>query len=393
MALDPTAHTLTLACGRVLSYDAACVASGARPRVAHPHPSVRVLRDTDSVAALAADLAAASVVVVAGNGGIALGLASALTSVDVVWAAKHGHVGDAFFDADAAAFLAARLEAGRSGEAQGSACANAPASTAAAPTSTTATQGYGAAAGPGWADALAAAASGGGRAGRLDVRLRATVAAVADAPPGSAHPLVVTLSSGDVVHADAVVSAIGVEPDTQWLPSTLARAPDGGLWIDSDAATSAPGLYAAGDVATVRPCAAGPHWFQMRLWTQARAVGALAGSAMAGTPPDARPLALELFTHATVFAGVPAVLLGRYSRQGLEGEGESDVVAHTATDEAHTSFARVLLRRGRVVGAVLLGEATERAGVLEDLILDGVDVDFLGERVVDPDLDLDAIFD
>ena len=394
MSLDPASRTLTLACGRTLRYDAVCIASGARPRVAHPHPSVRVLRDTDSVAALAADLVTASVVVVAGNGGIALGLASALTCVDVVWAAKHGHVGDAFFDADAAALLAARLEAGRNGG------VDAPASTpAAAPASTTAPihppTGYGAAAGPGWADALAAAAAGGGRARRLDVRLRATITNVADAPPGSAHPLTVTLSNGDVVQADAVVSAIGVEPDTQWLPSTLARAPDGGLWIDSDAATSAPGLYAAGDAASVRPTAAGPHWFQMRVWTQARAVGALAGAAMAGTPPNARPLALELFTHATVFAGVPAVLLGRYSGQGLGGEGEGacGVVAHTASDDAHTSFARVLLRADRVVGAVLLGDATERAGVLEDLILDGVDVAFLGERVVDPDLDLDAIFD
>ena len=397
-SLDPAARTLTLASGRVLRYDVACVATGARPRVVHPHPAVRVLRDTDSIAALAADLRGAGTVVVAGNGGIALGLAGALTGVDVVWAAKHAHVGDAFFDADAAAFLAGRLRAARQKTGAETAAEAAPRRAAAAsfppPPPPAPSSGYGAAVGPGWADLLAAAAAGGGRAGALDVRLGATVTDVASAPPSSAaaaHPLLVTLSTGAVVPADAVVSAIGVDPDTRWLPPSLARAPDGGLWVDADAATSAPGLYAAGDAATVRPSAAGAHWFQMRLWTQARALGALAGAAMAGVPPADRPMALELFTHATSFCGVRAVLLGRYNGQGLEGESEHDLISYSTDDGA--SFARVLLCRGRVAGAILLGDDTERAGVLEDLILDGVDVSFLGAGIVDPDLDLDAIFD
>lgn len=49
----------------------------------------------------------------AGNGGIALELVGALRGVlDVVWVLKHGHVGDAFFDTDAAAFLLKQLEEG-----------------------------------------------------------------------------------------------------------------------------------------------------------------------------------------------------------------------------------------------------------------------------------------
>ena len=170
-----------------LPYERAILAPGATPRRLSPHPAVMVLRDADTVASLAATLAGARCVVVAGNGGIALGLAHALASggrphapLRVVWAAKHGHVGDAFFDVDAAAFLAGHL--GKAGEgraggerggvlrAAGPAGAPAPLSAhagggTATPASTTSSAsrplagGFGAAAGPGWVTALSSAAA------------------------------------------------------------------------------------------------------------------------------------------------------------------------------------------------------------------------------------------
>ena len=44
-----------------------------------------------------------------GNGGIALELAAMLTGVEVVWSMRHDHIGDAFFDKDAAEFLLSAL--------------------------------------------------------------------------------------------------------------------------------------------------------------------------------------------------------------------------------------------------------------------------------------------
>lgn len=73
-----------------------------------------------------------------------------------------------------------------------------------------------------------------------------------------------------VLGADFVISAIGVEPATEWLPAALARAPDGGLLVDGQLRTSDPSVWAAGDCCTVEEGAMGPHWFQMRLWTQVR---------------------------------------------------------------------------------------------------------------------------
>jgi hypothetical protein len=435
-----------------LAFDRLVVATGATPRAVADHRAVMVLRDAASVAHLAAALQGARTVVVAGNGGIALGLAHALSAgggggggsasppspppppLRVVWVAKHGHVGDAFFDVDAAGFLARHLGkkrkgAGEAGVTRGggpagapaplSASARGPAAAATPPTAPPST-GFGAAAGPGWVGALTAAvpgqgdASGGAhtggssRGGRLETHLHVTIASVSDAPPpapASACPpfaVRVILSDGTLIDADAVISAVGVSPAVGWVPACVRRAGDGGLEVDGEMrSTSHPHLLlAAGDAATLRPADRGPHWFPMRLWSQARLTGGVAGAAAAGggSPLD-RPggMGLELFAHATAFADLPVVLLGAYNGQGLPGGGEG-VVTYAREDEEGSpggpSFARVLLHRGRLAGCVLIGDgATALAGVFEDLILDGVDVGFLGARILDPELDLEAVFD
>jgi Pyridine nucleotide-disulphide oxidoreductase len=44
---------------------------------------------------------------------------------------------------------------------------------------------------------------------------------------------------------------------------------DGGIIIDEQMQTSAPGIFAAGDVCCAKALEqASAHWFQMRLWTQ-----------------------------------------------------------------------------------------------------------------------------
>lgn len=103
--LDTQGKAVLLSDGRQVPYDKLAVCSGARPRPAADSPHVHMLRDVESVQQLAARLSKAFRVMVVGNGGIALELVSALRGVQVVWSLKHGHIGDAFFDLDAAAFL------------------------------------------------------------------------------------------------------------------------------------------------------------------------------------------------------------------------------------------------------------------------------------------------
>ena len=56
------------------------------------------------------------------------------------------------------------------------------------------------------------------------------------------------------------------------------------------------------------------------------------------------------------------------------------------------TFVRVLLLRGRLMGAVLIGK-TGLEEAFENLILDGLDLTSIGPELLDPEVDIDAIFD
>ena len=59
-------------------------------------------------------------------------------------------------------------------------------------------------------------------------------------------------------------------------------------------------------------------------------------------------------------------MLGLYNGQGLDAEPHDDMVSYTRVTEApEPTFVRVLMLRGRVQGAVLLGETGKSLLVLE----------------------------
>jgi hypothetical protein len=186
-------------------------------------------------------------------------------------------------------------------------------------------------------------------------------------------------------------------------PRNWERAPDGGLVVDSRMRVSgAPlGVCAAGDAASAARWAQ-PHWHQMRLWSQARAAGTFAALCMAGASDGellAHDSCFDLFTHCTRFLGQQVILLGRYNAQGLEHEDAAALCSYSRTtppsgDGDGGSFVRVLLLRGRVRGAVLIGEeACGLAETFEHLILDELDVSALGPHLLDPDVDIEDYFD
>ena len=115
---------------------------------------------------------------------------------------------------------------------------------------------------------------------------------------------------------------------------------------------------------------------------------------------DPAPLAAAVarrpqFTHATRFLGKKVVLLGLYNGQRLEGGPPGDVVTYSRTLGEGTpgaSFVRALLLRGRLQGAVLIGE-TGLEEAFENLILDGLDVGGYGPALLDPGVELDHVFD
>lgn len=85
--------------------------------------------------------------------------------------------------------------------------------------------------------------------------------------------------------------------------------------------------------------------------------------------------------------------MGRYNGQGLESADEKDMVSYSRTTPApESAFVRVLLSKGRMVGAVLIGD-TGLEETMENLILDGLDLSHCGPNILDPDVDIEDYFD
>lgn len=89
------------------------------------------------------------------------------------------------------------------------------------------------------------------------------------------------------------------------------------------------------------------------------------------------------------------MLLGLYNGQKLQQQPAGDVVMYSRVLDAGSrdaTFVRVLLLRGRMQGAVLIGE-TDLEETFENLILDGLDLSQFGPSLLDPDIELDHVFD
>lgn len=131
----------------------------------------------------------------------------------------------------------------------------------------------------------------------------------------------------------------------------------------------------------------------MRLWTQARQMGAMAARSMAaqhdGQPADQvlQDFCFELFGHVTHLFGYQVVLLGKYNGQGLGRDYEA-LIRMTPGLE----YIKYVLQNGRVQGAILIGE-TGLEETTENLILNQLDVSGYGDRLLDPDIDIEDYFD
>lgn len=115
----------------------------------------------------------------------------------------------------------------------------------------------------------------------------ATVADVADAK----GRVVVRTAQGDEVTADGVVAGLGLTPNTELAAAAGIRCGDG-IEVDDRLRTSAPGVFAAGDVARF-PCRALGDRIRVEHEDAALAMGRAAGRNMAGAD--------EAFDHLPFF--------------------------------------------------------------------------------------------
>ncbi|CAL4105424.1 unnamed protein product [Meganyctiphanes norvegica] len=145
-------------------------------------------------------------------------------------------------------------------------------------------------------------------------------------PLDSIWPVYVELSNNKIYGCDFIVSATGVVPNISVFQdgNNLRLGSDGGLMINESMETSLSNVYAAGDVCSPSWEPA-QHWFQMRLWTQARHMGSYAAKCMYSSLANEEiymDFAFELFSHATKFFGYKVIILGLFNGQKLEGKYE-----------------------------------------------------------------------
>lgn len=408
-SLHTQSHSVETADGRVFGYEKLCLCSGGRPKLlTQDNPYVLGIRDTDSAQDLQKRLSKAKRIVVVGNGGIALELVYEVEGCEVIWAVKDKAIGNTFFDAGAAQFLIPSLEAEKPERA--APCKRtrytteepAPGATqtftadrnarrrGSGPTEA------GSALGPDWHEGIVLRGAE-QVPRRVSVEYQCEVEKIFSSPPQTVRPengswpVYIQLTNGKTFGCDFVVSATGVMPNTEPFlhGNDFALADDGGLKVDDHMVTSEPDVYAAGDVCTA--CwEHSPLWQQMRLWTQARQMGWYAGRCMAAhflSEPIELDFCFELFSHVTKFFNYKVVLLGKFNGQGL-GPDHELLLRCTKGQE----YVKVVLRGGRMVGAVLIGD-TDLEETFENLILNQMDLTPYGEELLNPNIDIEDYFD
>lgn len=390
VSFNPDCKTLVTSTGRIVKYEKLCVCSGASPKVIQP-PCEYIfgIRDTDSAELLQSKLKNARRVVVIGNGGIATELVYEIKGVDIVWAIKDKHISAAFVDAGAAEFFRDRL---KKDDQVAEAVIRTVKYTVDCDGKSAAT---GAALGPNWHDKVELKGIREDSSSNVTIEYEVEVKSVhaASTEESESWPVVVELTNGKKYGCDFIVSATGVSPNSETIAieggGAFELASDNGIKVNWRMETNIRDVYAAGDVCTASWTPA-QHWFQMRLWTQARQMGMYSARCMVDSLHNQSPVqdfCFELFTHVTRFFGYKVILLGLFNTQGLDKNYEL-VMRVTKGQE----YVKLVVSGGRLQGAVLIGD-TDLEEMCENLILNQLDISELGEDLLNPNVDIEDYFD
>ncbi|MCU0723116.1 MAG: FAD-dependent oxidoreductase [Planctomycetes bacterium] len=169
-----------------------------------------------------------------------------------------------------------------------------------------------------------------------------------DAIEGKDSASGVRLASGETLPAAAVVVSAGVAPETA-LAKEAGIAVNRGILVDDRTATSAPGVFAAGDCAEHKGCVPG-------IWPVADAQGKVAGDAMAG---GAAVYAGLVPSHSLKVSGIDVFSAGQID---AEGKLPSEI------ERGEASYRRIVKDpSGRTVGAVLVGDLRGRGEILKEI--------------------------
>ncbi len=203
----------------------------------------------------------------------------------------------------------------------------------------------------------------------IDVRLNTK----ADAFIGDGHAEGVRLENGSELQADIMVAATGVTPNINFLDGTGIEL-DGGVVVDEHLRSSAPDIYAAGDVTSTPDIITGER-FVHPIFPNAVAQGEVVGLNLIGydvTYPGAE--AMNSLKHL----GLPVI---------AAGVRDADEVIRLRRGEM---LRKVFIRENRIVGFQIVGD-TRPAGLLRSMMRRGINISRLKHRLADPSFGMGTV--
>jgi NAD(P)H-nitrite reductase large subunit len=202
----------------------------------------------------------------------------------------------------------------------------------------------------------------------LEVRVRVEAAAF----EGNARVRQAQLNNGDSLDCQLVVVGKGVTPSADFLPPGQIEV-DYGVRVDHFLRTSAPDVYAAGDVVEGTDRLRKIHWVNA-IWPVAVEHGRVAGANMAGRqvayPGSMGRNVMRIFSLDVMAGGMVNPPQDREGYQVL-------------THRRGRVYRRLVLFEQRLVGAVLINQV-EQGGVLLSLIQRQEPLNLDPEQLLEP---------
>jgi assimilatory nitrate reductase electron transfer subunit len=189
--------------------------------------------------------------------------------------------------------------------------------------------------------------------GRLGVDVRLGVMAKRWTPGGGLE-----CDDGGRLSVDAVVVAAGVRPDTE-LAAASGIAVDGGVLVDDRMTSSDDRVHAIGDCARHPGAASG---LVQPGFEQAEVLAAL----LTGADPAARYRGTPVVTRLKA-RDIDLAALGEVFSDGLDAGGGAGGGLETLRleDPSRGRYAKVVLRDGRLIGAIMLGVPDAAASAIQ----------------------------
>ena len=179
--------------------------------------------------------------------------------------------------------------------------------------------------------------------------------------------------TGTRLPCDLVIVGKGVLPVCAFIPQPHIKV-DLGVLVDEFLQTTAPGIYAAGDVAELMDIVRECRWVNA-LWPEAAAQGRVAGLNMAGRPVTYPG---SLSRNVMRVFNLDVLTIGKVN----PSEEEGCVILKTGGG-VHHYYRRLVLKNDVLVGAVMINRI-EQGGVLRALIENRIPIRLPPGRLMTP---------